>query len=110
MSDERDGRPIQVEIDIDASPEEVFEHLADLERFPGWGGSVVLGPEVERDPPRRVAFEVEVSAEGERYPGRVEIILAPSQGGTRVRVVHLGLPEARLGAQPRAVGALPLAA
>jgi uncharacterized protein YndB with AHSA1/START domain len=107
-------------IDIDAPADIVFEHLvtaeglvawmgqhANLEPHPGGGFSVdingtpIRGVYLEVDPPRRVVLSWGVAGSEDHPPGssRVEVTLtALNQGGvagTRVDLVHTGLPDAR---------------
>ena len=100
------------EIEIDRPPAEVFAYLADLTRVPEWQGSVQEivpdedGPlregsaftEVRRVAGRRLEsrLEVETLVDGRELtlrvvsgpvPGRVQHVLEPSGGGTRLTLV-----------------------
>lgn len=103
-------------IDIDAEPIDVYEHFVDPARFTAWmaphaeldprpGGTIrwthhngdsCEGHYVELVPARRIVFtygwdrpDVEIP------PGSttVEITLAPTSTGTRLRLVHRGLSD-----------------
>jgi uncharacterized protein YndB with AHSA1/START domain len=112
------------EIDIAASPETVFAFFVDQAKLtrwlaveatldarpggichqvhegrPGQGPFHMHGEFVELDPPNRVVFswgftEPEIGVP----PGAstVEVTLSPSGAGTRVRLVHRGLPVAEI--------------
>lgn len=103
-------------IDIDAPPEIVFEHLVTAEGMLGWmgqfaeldakpGGSFVVdidgapirGTYLEVESPRRVVVSWGVAGSREFPPGssRVEFTLTGTERGTRVDLVHRGLPEAQ---------------
>ncbi|MQA85340.1 MAG: SRPBCC domain-containing protein [Streptosporangiales bacterium] len=109
------------EIDIDASPETVFEFFVDAEKLTRWlaveatldphpGGACIQvheGPDrgqgpyhmhgtfVEVDPPTRVVFTWGFTNEEIGVPpgsSVVEVTLLPVGSGTRVRLVHRDLP------------------
>ncbi|HEY1973412.1 MAG TPA: SRPBCC domain-containing protein [Pseudonocardia sp.] len=112
------------EIDIEASPETVFAFFVDPAKLtqwlaveatldarpggichqvhagrPGRGPFHLRGEFLELDPPNRVVFswgfiEPEIGVP----PGAstVEVTLSPSDTGTRVRLVHRGLPAAEI--------------
>jgi uncharacterized protein YndB with AHSA1/START domain len=118
--------PIVREIQIDASPETVFAFFTEADKLTRWlaveaavdprpGGIAHLtqaggagnpggrysmrGEFVEVEPPTRVVFtwgfenpDIDVD------PGAsiVEVTLTATAGGTRVRLVHRGLPEGEL--------------
>lgn len=117
--------PIVREIDIDASPETVFEFFVDADKLTRWlaveaeldprpGGACIQvhegdehrpgpfhmrGEFIEVEPPARVVFswgftEPEIGIR----PGAstVEVTLRPMGQGTRVRLVHHGLPATEL--------------
>lgn len=103
-------------VDIDAPPEVVFAHLvtaegmlawmgqhADLHPIPGGdfavdiNGSPVRGSYLEVDPPHRVVVSWGVAGSEDFPPGssRVEFTLTPVGNGTRLDLVHSGLPQPR---------------
>jgi uncharacterized protein YndB with AHSA1/START domain len=100
------------EVDLPASPEEVFRHLTDpaamvrwmgqhatLEPIPGGAfqvdinGVPVRGQYLVVDPPRRVVVSWGVADSTDMPPGatEVEFTLTPTPAGTRLRLVHRGL-------------------
>lgn len=104
-------------IEIDASPEEVFEFLVTEEGMTAWMGQrAVLDPrpgggfaidiagyaarghylEVER--PHRVIVSWGFEGHPALPPGAstVTFTLVPTEGGTRVELVHSGLPESEV--------------
>lgn len=101
------------EVDLPAPPEEVFRHLTDpaamirwmgqhaiLKPVPGGAfeidinGVPVRGRYLEIDPPRRVLVSWGVAGSARMPPGatEVEFTLTPTPAGTRLRLVHRGLP------------------
>jgi uncharacterized protein YndB with AHSA1/START domain len=117
------AEPLIREIDIDAAPETVFEFFTDPAKLTRWlaveatldprPGGVChqvhegAGPEhrrfsmegefVEVDAPKRVVFTWGFSGpDAVVRPGgsTVEVTLSPIDTGTRVRLVHRGLPAA----------------
>jgi uncharacterized protein YndB with AHSA1/START domain/TfoX/Sxy family transcriptional regulator of competence genes len=103
-------------VDIAAPPDVVFEHLVTPEGMVAWmgqhaeldprpdgtfsvdiDGSPVRGRYLEVDPPRRVVVSWGVAGSDVHPPGssRVEFTLVPVGGGTRLDLVHRGLPEAQ---------------
>lgn len=110
------AQAIEREVRIDASPETVFEFFTDPEKMVRWKGTsatldprpggiyrvemnpkvVAAGEYVEVDPPNRVVFTF--GWEGDDNPTQpgsstVEITLTPDGDGTKVRLVHTGLPS-----------------
>src|SRR5258708_29629774 len=106
------------EITIAARPEDVFPYFTDPRRMIAWkavsaeldgrpGGrlrrdgtgrsDVALGTYLEVDPPRRVVFTFGWEGNDVVPPGSstVEVTLSAEGEGTRVRLVHRGLPAAR---------------
>src|SRR5579871_4200369 len=110
---------LEREIEIAASPDTVWQFLVDPVKFCRWwgtrgrldarvGGSyrievspghTLSGEIVEIEPPRRLVYTFGWEAAGNELtsalpPGAstVEIELAPSGGGTRLRLVHRDLP------------------
>jgi uncharacterized protein YndB with AHSA1/START domain len=100
-------------VDLNTSVQEVFRHLTDpaamvrwmgqhatLEPAPGGAfevdinGVPVRGRYLEVDPPRRVVVSWGVAGSTGMPPGatRVEFTLSPTEGGTRLRLVHRNLP------------------
>ena len=103
-------------IEIEAPPEVVFEHLVTAERMVSWmgqraqlrpvpggafevdiNGYLVRGEYLEVEPPRRVVVSWGMSGMDDFPPGssQVEFTLTPTATGTRLRVVHSGLPDTR---------------
>src|SRR5881397_4173340 len=102
------------ELRIEARPETVFAFLTDPDKMTRWKGdsaqldprpggvyrvqigqAVVVGEFVELDPPRRVVFTWGWEGNDAVPPGSstVEIDLQPMGSGTRLRLVHRGLPQ-----------------
>jgi uncharacterized protein YndB with AHSA1/START domain len=109
-------------IEIDASPEIVFEHLttaagmlawmgqhADLRPEPGGlfsvdvDGAAVRGEYLEVDAPSRVVVSWGMAGSEDLPPGssRVEFTLTPTADGTRLELRHTDLPDTRLEAHRR---------
>lgn len=107
------------EVFVEAPPETVFAYLVDPARMQRWMGRVVRleprpgglyrvdidGQNVARGtfqevvPPRRVVFSFGWEGEGATVPAgstTVTISLEPEGEGTRVRLVHEGLPPAAM--------------
>lgn len=103
-------------IEIDAPPEVVFAHLvtpdrmvcwmgehADLDPTPGGvfavdvQGALIRGRFVEVEAPKRVVVTWGMEGASDLPPGssRVEFTLTPTAAGTRLDLVHQGLPETR---------------
>jgi len=101
------------EIDLPAPAEEVFRHLTDPAAMVRWmgqhatlrpvpggafeidiNGVPVRGHYLEIDPPRRVLVSWGVVGNPALPPGatQVEFTLTPTPAGTRLRLVHRGLP------------------
>ncbi len=111
---------VEREIEIDASPETVWEFLVDPEQALRWwgrsvsfdtrpGGALVIevtrthtaqGEFVELDPPRRLVYTwgwADGTPGQELVPAgstTVEIDLIPRGAGTLLRLTHSGLPNA----------------
>ncbi|GAB3396451.1 SRPBCC family protein [Humibacter soli] len=104
-------------IDIDASPDAVFDFLVTAEGMTAWMGEFAMlepreggrfevdiagypvrGHYLEVDPPRRVVVSWGFAGSDDLPPGasRVSFELVPIDGGTRVELTHSGLPDARL--------------
>jgi len=104
------------EVMIAAPPHEVFPYFTDPEKMIVWkaveatldprpggvfridvtGHDVARGEYVEIDPPRRVVFTFGWESAGSPVPPGstiVEITLFPDGDGTRVRLVHSGVPD-----------------
>ena len=100
---------------IDATPEKVFAHFTDPAALVRWMGEYALldprpggeftvdigavpirGSYVELEPPRRLVLSWRQAGSDRLPPGAstVEITLTTAAGGTRVEIVHHGLPEA----------------
>ena len=109
--------PLRNEVRIDAPPEIVFGYFTDPVRVVDWmgvgalldpqpggtfrieanGRDVVLGEYVEVAPPHRVVFTWGFEGtERSLAPGstRVEVTLEPDGDGTRLILLHHGLPDA----------------
>jgi len=105
-------------IDIDAPPDVVFEHLVEPERMTSWMGQVaaldpvpggefgvdingylIRGRYLEVDRPHRVVVSWGMEGADDLPPGasRVEFKLTPTGAGTRLDLLHTGLPESRAG-------------
>lgn len=101
-------------IDIDATPERVFEFLTTDAGMTAWmgqwasldpvlggqfavdiAGHPVRGVFLELDPPRRVTISWGFAGNQSLPPGAstVSFELVPTHAGTRVEVVHTDLPE-----------------
>ena len=101
------------ELDLPAPVEEVFRHLTDPAAMTRWmgqhatlelaaggafevdiNGVSVRGRYLEVDPPRRVVVSWGVAGSTGLPPGatQVEFTLTPTADGTRLRLVHRGLP------------------
>jgi len=106
---------VEREVQIDASPETVFEFFTDPAKMVRWQGAqatldprpggvyrmqmneqaIAIGEYVEVDPPNRVVFTWGWEGEYATTPpgsSTVEITLTPVGGGTLVRLVDSGLP------------------
>jgi uncharacterized protein YndB with AHSA1/START domain len=104
-------------IEIGAEPGVVFDYLvteagltawmgvrAELDPRPGGGfavdiaGHAIRGRYLEVDRPRRVVVSWGEAGNADLPPGAstVEFTLTPSEGGTRVDLLHSGLPEVRV--------------
>ena len=111
-----EGGAFETTVELDAPVQEVFRHLTDpaamirwmgqhatLEPFPGGAfevdinGVPVRGRYLEIDPPRRVVVSWGVAGSTGLPPGatRVEFTLSPTADGTRLRLVHRGLPPSQ---------------
>jgi uncharacterized protein YndB with AHSA1/START domain len=113
---------VEVEVRIAASPETVFDFFTDPERMIQWMGrsaeldprpggrfhcdinseAIAAGEYLELDPPRRIVFSWGWKGEAAVTPpgsSRVEVQLAPDGDGTRLRLVHHGLPSAESAAK-----------
>lgn len=108
------GEPFRDSIFIDAEPAVVFDHFTDAEALASWmgdravvdprpGGQFVVffeeraveGRYVEIQPPRRLVITWGRVGSPEFPPGSstLEVRLTPEGTGTRVEIVHSGLPE-----------------
>jgi uncharacterized protein YndB with AHSA1/START domain len=108
--------PLRHELLIDAPPEIVFPYFTDPARMVDWmgvaalldprpggtfrveanGRDVVLGEYVEIEPPNRVIFTWGFDRADPVAPAgstRVEVTLEPEGDGTRLTLLHHGLPE-----------------
>lgn len=113
-----DTKAIEKVVRIDARPETVFRLLTDPQEYVRWKGNlaeleprpggtyrvdfqekgIVAGRFVEVVPGRRVVFTWGWEGNAVVPPGSstVEIDLEPDGEGTRLRLVHRGLPEGAL--------------
>jgi uncharacterized protein YndB with AHSA1/START domain len=110
-------------VHIAAAPEQVFEYFTRAEAIVTWmGDHAVVDPQpdgeftldingvpvrgryLELEPPRRLVISWGHAGSETLPPGasRVEVTLTREHGGTTVRVVHSGLPEAE--ARRHAIG------
>jgi uncharacterized protein YndB with AHSA1/START domain len=115
MSDE--AAEYATEIDIEAPVEAVFEHLVDPRAMVRWMGQhatldptpggmfavdldgvPVRGEYRAVEPPTRVVVSWGVAGNAELPPGatEVEFLLAATQAGTRLRVIHRRLPPSQV--------------
>lgn len=104
----------ETEIDIEAPVEEVFRHLVEPDAMVRWmgqhadldarpdgafavdvNGVPVRGRYVEVEAPSRVVVTWGMAGSDDLPPGstRVEFTLSPTERGTRLRLVHSGLPD-----------------
>ena len=111
--------PVAVEVQIDASPETVFDFFVDPHLMTQWMGravdvdprpggqfrcdirdeTVASGEYVAVEPPTRVVFTWGWEGGGPTVdPGQstVEVLLDAEDDGTRVRLIHHDLPSAEL--------------
>jgi uncharacterized protein YndB with AHSA1/START domain len=108
--------PLTASVFVEAEPEEVYEYFTQAEAMVRWMGEYALldarpdgeftidiegtpvrGRYRELDPPHRVVFTWGFAGSEELPPGssRVEVLLIGESGGTRVEIVHGGLPPSR---------------
>lgn len=101
-------------IHVDASPEEVFTYFTDADALASWMGDrarvephpggiflihfddrVVEGRYLVVDPPKRIVVTWGRHGSVRLPPGgsTLEVTFAPEDGGTRVSVLHDGLPD-----------------
>lgn len=103
-------------IEIEAPADVVFDHLTTAEGMVAWmgqyaslhpepggefsvdiSGTPIRGSFLEVDRPRRLVVSWGVAGNDEFPPGssRVEFTLTPTVDGTRLDLVHSGLPESK---------------
>jgi uncharacterized protein YndB with AHSA1/START domain len=108
------AEPISASVFVDAEPAEVYEYFtradamvewmgqhASLDPMPGGefavdvNGVAIRGRYVVLEPPHRLVFTWGFSGSDVLPPAAstVEVFLRPAGGGTRVEVLHRGLPE-----------------
>jgi uncharacterized protein YndB with AHSA1/START domain len=129
------AEPFTTEVDLPAPAEEVFRHLTDpaamvrwmgqhatLQPSPGGAfevdinGVPIRGRYLEVEPPHRVLVSWGVAGNASLPPGasEVEFTLTPIPDGTRLRLVHRGLPPDEAGVHgagwPHFLGRLVIAA
>jgi uncharacterized protein YndB with AHSA1/START domain len=106
--------PITAEVHVEAPPERVFDYFTQPEKMLRWmgdwaaltpepdgefsvdvGGVAVRGRYLELDPPKRLLISWGHEGSDRLPPGssRLEIVLTPDARGTRVEIVHSGLPD-----------------
>lgn len=118
------SRDLVVEQDVAAPPEVVFAFFTSAERWMLWQGTAAevdcrpggvlrvkvrgetygSGTFIEVDPPHRVSFSFGWELPGSPVPpgsSTVEIVLEPSELGTRMVLTHRGLPGAESVAEHR---------
>jgi uncharacterized protein YndB with AHSA1/START domain len=99
---------------VEAEPAEVYEYFTRAEAMVSWmgqyahldprpggrvaidiNGAAVRGEYQELEPPHRVVFSWGFAGSDELPPGTstVEVLLASEGQGTRVYLIHSGLPE-----------------
>jgi uncharacterized protein YndB with AHSA1/START domain len=110
------AEPLTASVFVQAEPEQVYEYFTRAEAMVRWMGEYALlearpggeftidiegtpvrGRYQELDPPNRVVFSWGFAGSDELPPGSstVEVLLAREAGGTRIEVVHSGLPPTR---------------
>jgi uncharacterized protein YndB with AHSA1/START domain len=108
------AEPVTASVLVDANPVEVYEYFTGAEAMVRWmgqfarldprprgeftidiNGSPVRGHYEELEPPHRIVFTWGVAGSDVLPPGAstVEVLLTEEAGGTRVEVIHHGLPE-----------------
>lgn len=113
--------PITASVHVRASPERVFEHFTSSAAMTGWMGQwaeldaraggrfavdiegvAVRGRYLELEPPHRLVISWGHAGSERLPPGAstVEILLRPEAGGTRVDILHRGLPEPEASRHP----------
>ena len=115
MANADTGAAVELEMQIAASPETVYDFFTDPDKMIQWmGRSAVLDPHpggafrcdingrdvaagqfVELDPPRRIVFTWGWDTEDPVTPpgsSTVEVELIPEDAGTRLRLTHRDLP------------------
>ena len=111
------AEPYRDSIHIEAVPEVVFEYFTRPEALVQWMGDraevepkpggrfklwfeerCVEGRYIEVDRPRRlvISWGRRGSREMPPFSSTLEVVLSPEDGGTRVSIVHSGLPDSEL--------------
>jgi uncharacterized protein YndB with AHSA1/START domain len=101
---------------VEAEPETVFEYFTRAETMVTWmgqfahldpcpggrfaidiNGSAVRGAYEQLEPPHRLVFSWGFAGSDELPPGTstVEVLFTKESGGTRVEVIHHGLPQSQ---------------
>jgi uncharacterized protein YndB with AHSA1/START domain len=110
------AEPVVASVFVQAEPDEVYEYFTRAEAMVRWmgecavldarpdgeftmdiEGTPVRGRYQELDPPNRVVFSWGFAGSEELPPGSstVEVLLSREHSGTRVQIVHSGLPPSR---------------
>jgi uncharacterized protein YndB with AHSA1/START domain len=108
------GEPVSASVHVDAQPERVFAYFTDPTAMVTWMGDYALldatpggefsvdingvpvrGRYLEVEPPHRVVISWGHAGSEHLPPGAstVEVLLTSTGGGTRVEIIHRGLPE-----------------
>jgi uncharacterized protein YndB with AHSA1/START domain len=107
------AEPVTASVLVEADPEEVYEYFTSAEAMVKWmgqyasldpradgeftvdiDGAPVRGRYQELEPPNRLLISWGFAGSDELPPGAstVEVLLTEAVGGTRVEIIHRGLP------------------